>query len=299
MKQLETQIVEIFCEMDEFCKVYENYCQKNLLVDKSQITPKSGISLSEIMTILVCFHLSNHRTFKWFYLGLVQLCWKKHFPKLPSYNRFVELMRVAIVPLTLYMVSKCSGNCTGISFVDSTTLDVCHTRRINFHKVFKNLAKKAKSSTGWFYGFKLHLVINDRGEIISFCLTAGNVDDRNTDVMDHLSKNLFGKLFGDRGYLSKTLFEDLYQKNITLVTKLKKNMKNRLMDLCDKILLRKRAIIESVNDFLKNICQIEHTRHRSPTNFLANLVSGVVAYCFIPKKPSLNIDRNIYGLLAA
>jgi hypothetical protein len=145
---------------------------------------------------------------------------------------------------------------------------------------------------GWFYGFKLHLTVNDKGEITSFCITTGNVDDRNDSVIDILTKDLFGKLFGDRGYISKKIFKKLYNKKIQLFTKIRSNMKNKLMSIEDKLLLRKRAIIESINDFLKNICYIEHTRHRSLTNFLVNIASGISAYSFIPKKPSLKIQRN-------
>ena len=140
---------------------------------------------------------------------------------------------------------------------------------------------------GWFYGFKLHLIINEQGEILSFCLTSGNVDDRNEAVMDSLTKEIFGKLFADRGYISQKLFEKLLKKDITLITRAKKNMKNKLMDYYDRIMLRKRTVIESVNDFLKNICNIEHSRHRSITNFLVNLVSALAAYSFLPKKPSI------------
>jgi hypothetical protein len=103
---------------------------------------------------------------------------------------------------------------------------------------------------------------------------------------------LFGKLFGDKGYLSQKLFEDLHSKGIELIAKLKKNMKNRLMYLKDKLLLRKRAIIQTINDQLKNICQIEHTRHRSVYNFSTNIIAGLVAYSFLPKKPSLNHDKS-------
>lgn len=140
---------------------------------------------------------------------------------------------------------------------------------------------------GWFYGFKLHLIINEQGEILSFCLTSGNVDDRNEAVMDSLTKEIFGKLFADRGYISQKLFEKLLKKDITLITRAKKNMKNKLMDYYDRLMLRKRTVIESVNDFLKNICNIEHSRHRSITNFLVNLVSALAAYSFLPKKPSI------------
>ena len=140
---------------------------------------------------------------------------------------------------------------------------------------------------GWFYGFKLHLIINEQGEILSFCLTSGNVDDRNEAVMDSLTKEIFGKLFADRGYISQKLFEKLLKKDITLITRAKKNMKNKLMDYYDRLMLRKRTVIESVNDFLKNICNIEHSRHRSITNFLVNLVSALAAYSLLPKKPSI------------
>ena len=245
------------------------------------------------MTICVCFHLSGYRTFKGYYTKLIQKDYRKFFPKLVSYNRFVELMPYAAIPLTLFIQYTSSKSpCTGISFVDSTTLDVCDNHRIPQHKVFGGLAQRGKSSTGWFYGFKLHLVINDCGEILSFCLTPGNTDDRSKDVMEHLTKDIFGKLFADKGYVSKKLSEELFEKGIELITKQKKNAKNPgIMRLSDRLLLRKRAVIESVNDFLKNICQIEHSRHRSSCNFVVNLVAGLAAYSFLPKKPSIRVEK--------
>jgi len=288
-------ITAVFCDVDDFCQAFERYCQTHLLpkdMDNKGFFPKSSMALSEIMTIVILFHLSGYRTFKWYYQRYVCNNMRDCFPRLVSYNRFVELMGISLLPLTVYMMKYRVGKCTGISFIDSTTLDVCDNRRIYSHKVFDGAAQRGKSSTGWFYGFKLHLIINDMGEILTFALTPANVDDRNTSLIEHMSKGLFGKLFGDKGYLSAKLFGQLFSKGITLFTKLKKNMKNVLMDLSDKILLRKRAVIESVNDFLKNVCQIEHSRHRSQLNFLVNLVSGLVAYSFLPNKPSLNIDRS-------
>lgn len=286
------ELLAIFCDVDDFCKAYEDYCKTHLLMDKEEVIPKTSMSLSEIMTIVIYFHLSNYRTFKWYYLKFVCIILKPYFPKLVSYNRFVEIMKMSIVPLTLYLMKYRVGKCTGISFIDSTTLDVCDQHRIYSHKVFKDLAKRGKSSTGWFYGFKLHLIINDMGEILSVCLTSGNIDDRDWNVISRLTKQIYGKLFADRGYLSQKLFEKLFDKNITLITKIKKNMKNTLVSFSDKLLLRKRAVIESVNDFLKNICQIEHSRHRSIDKFFVNLLSALVAYSFIPKKPALNICNN-------
>ena len=248
------ELLAIFCDVDDFCNDYEDYCQHHLLMDKEQIVPKTSMSLSEIM-------------------------------------------KMSIVPLTLYLMKYRVGKCTGINFIDSTTLDVCDTHRIYSHKVFKNLAQRGKSSTGWFYGFKLHLVINDMGEILSVFLTSGNVDDRDWNVIARLTKELYGKLSADRGYLSQKLFEKLLENNIHLITKLKKNMKNKLVNFSVKLLLRRRAVIESVNDFLKNICQIEHSRHRSVDNFFFSPViscskiesilsenAGIVS----PKCPQIN-----------
>ena len=236
---------------------------------------------------------SGYRTFKWYYIHEVMKHQRQNFPALVSYNRFVEIMRYAFVPLLLYTIRGRFGKCSGISFVDSTPIKVCDNQRIRTNHVFSDYAKRGKSSMGWFYGFKLHLIINDEGEILSFCLTSGNVDDRDENVMNSLTKEIFGKLFADRGYISQKLFENLLKKDITLVTRAKKNMKNKLMDLYDRIMLRKRTVIESVNDFLKNVCDIEHSRHRSITNFLVNLVSALAAYSFLPKKPSIRFHSDM------
>jgi len=175
-------------------------------------------------------------------------------------------------------------------------LRVCHIRREKQHKVFEDWAEKSKSSMGWFYGFKLHLIVNDCGELMAFKVTAANVDDRR--LVSESSKGLSGKLFGDKGYISGPLFDQLYQQGLQLVTKIKKNMKNKFMPLVDKLLLRKRAIIETVNDPLKNISQIEHTRHRSVFNFMVNLAAGLVAYSLQDKKPSLNLNQQHQQVLS-
>ena len=279
--------VAVFCDVDDFCKEYERYCMHSLMMEKQRIIPKTRMALSEIMTILIMYHLSGYRTFKWYYTKYVMVYQKKNYPDLVSYNRFVEIMEYALVPLVLYIVRARFVKCSGISFADSTPIKVCDNHRIRTNHVFSEYAKMGKSSMGWFYGFKLHLIINEQGEILSFCLTSGNVDDRNEAVMDSLTKEIFGKLFADRGCISQKLFENLLKKDITLITRAKKNMKNKLMDYYDRLMLRKRTVIESVNDFLKNICNIEHSRHRSITNFLVNLVSALAAYSFLPKKPSI------------
>ena len=198
--------------------------------------------------------------------------------------------------LAIFLKTCCLGKCTGISYIDSTPLRSCHIKREKQHKVFKGIAQKGQCSLGWFYGFKLHIIINDRGEILDFIITPGNVNDRKPLNDMDLHKRIFGKLYGDKGYISKDLFEKLFVDGVHLITKIKKNMKNSLILLQDKIALRKRALIETVNDELKNICQIEHTRHRSFENFTTNLLSGLIAYSFFDKKPSINLQEDIIDM---
>lgn len=287
------KITEIFCLVDDFCKEIETVKEGHILIEngpKKQRIRKFKMSDSEVITILIIFHLMNFRELKHFYINYVQVHLKSEFPDTVSYNRFIELQQKAFLPMCIFLKTCCLGNCTGISFIDSTPLKVCHIKREKQHKVFKDIAMKGQCSIGWFYGFKLHLVINDKGEIIDFLFTPGNTDDRQPLKDKNFHKKLFGKLFGDKGYISQTLFEEMFIDGIHLITKPRKNMKNSLMHIKDKIILRKRALIETVNDQLKNICQIEHSRHRSFNNFLANMVSALVAYSFLPKKPSLNIE---------
>ncbi len=212
-------------------------------------------------------------------------------PKLVSYNRFVELQKEVAVPLTIFIKKVLLGKCTGISFVDSTTLRVCKNQRIQMHKVFKGIAQRGQCSIGWFFGFKLHLICNEKGEILNFMFTLGNVDDRQPLNYKGFVDFLYGKLVADKGYISKNLFQRLFVDGIQLITKLKNNIKGALMSVSDKVLLRHRAIIETVNDELKNIAQVEHSRHRSFDNFVVNLLGGIAAYCLFPKKPCINIVK--------
>ena len=280
-------LLELFCAVDDFCRQLEPAWQRQQLASGLRQRTRQ-LSLSEIMTILIAFHCSGYRNFKTYYREQVGRHWRTEFPGLVSYTRFVEFRPSTLLPLCAYL-RTCLGPCTGISFVDSTPLAVCDTHRLHQHKVFAGVAQRGKSSTGWFFGFKWHLLFNDRGELLNLALTPGNVDDR--QPVPRLVKRLFGKLFADKGYLSQALFQPLWETfGLQLITKLKSNMKNRLLPLADKILLRKRAIAETIIDQLKNISQIEHTRHRSVTNFLVNLLCGLIAYCHQPKKPSLQLD---------
>lgn len=145
------QLLAIFCDVDDFCEEYMKYCTTHLLMNKSKIVPSTSMHLSEIMTIVIMFHLSHMRTFKWYYKDCVSKQWRGYFPRLVSYNRFVEIMQGITATLTLYLMKHRFGKCSGISFIDSTTLDVCDSHRIRSNKVFAATARRGKSSTGWFF----------------------------------------------------------------------------------------------------------------------------------------------------
>ena len=287
------KITEIFYLVDEFCQEFHKAKEGHILERKAPKKLRNKafkMSDSEVITALIIFHLGQFRNLKHFYIFYLQKHLRKEFPVTVSYNRFVELQKKALLPMASFLQLCCLGKCTGISYIDSTPIRVCHIKREFNHKIMKGLATKGQCSMGWFFGFKLHIVINDRGEILDFLFTQAHVDDREPLKNKNFHKSVFGKLFGDKGYIGKTLFEELFIDGIHLITKLRKNMKNSLMHIHEKVLLKKRALIESVNNELKNMCQIEHTRHRSFENFLGNLISGLIAYSFFPKKPSLNID---------
>ena len=291
----------LFVEIDDFWKNLDHFYAQKLIEDGTRHRNRSGqLRLSEIMTLLIAFQTSGYRTFKDFYR--YALAHHRHdFPDLVSYDRFFYLIPRAVAPLMVYLQAKGFDQSTGIAFIDSTALKVCHHKRISRHRVFDGIAQIGKTTMGWFLGFKLHLIINDRGGLLNCRLTPGNVDDRS--VVKKMTESLFGTLFGDKGYVSQSLFESLLARGLKLVTHMRSNMKGRLMALEEKILLRKRSLIETVNDTLKNVCQIEHSRHRSPMNFLAHLVAGLIAYTRLPKKPSLKMEypdlpQNTFCLLA-
>jgi hypothetical protein len=266
-------LLELFCNVDDFYNEFLRVWNRLLLSSGEKRRQRvRSLTVGEIMTILITFHQSHYRDFKAYYCELVLRYWRSEFPELVSYTRFVEYIPSVLVPLAVYLRTCCLGQCSGVSFIDSTSLDVCLNQCIHSHKVFAGLVERGKTSTGWFFGFKLHLVVNDAGELLSFCITPGNVDDRKP--VPRLAK----KLFGDKGYLSQSLAQMLHQLfDLQLITKLRSNMKNQLMLLTDRMLLRKRAIIETIIDQLKNISQIEHSRHRSISNFFVNVLCGLIA----------------------
>lgn len=284
-------IVEMFCDIDDFCK---NWFKENSLYVLPSPTRKRRrsckMSVSEIMILVILFHLSHYRTFKDYYCDCVQQSMKDYFPELVSYNRFTEIMSRVLIPLSAYLYSRL-GEKTGLYYVDSTPLEVCHNKRIPRHRTFQDIAQRGKTSMGWFFGFKLHVVINPQGELVSFCVTKGNVDDR--EPLEQLFKNLEGLAVGDKGYVSKEKSESLLKKGVKLITRVRKNMKEKTTTHFEKFFLNHRGLVETVIEQLKTICHINHSRHRKPDNFVVNLVSGLMAYMLRPRKPSLKLHTKI------
>jgi hypothetical protein len=291
---LHDKITEIFIKVDDFCNEFKNefskYQSKKICSDKKIRNRAASVCDSEVITLLIAFHKGQFRNFKHFYLHYCCVHLKSDFPGLVSYNRFIELSHRHAIVFMFFIHYACKGECTGISFIDSTVLRVCHNKRIKRNKVFKGVAQVGKSTMGWFFGFKLHLIINDKGEILSFYLSAGNTDDRDVKTITSMTKKIFGKLFGDKGYISKALSDLLFGNGIQLITQVRRNMKKKALSNEEKLLLRKRSVIETVNDELKNICQVEHTRHRSLNGFILNIMGAIAAYSFFPKKPSIKMD---------
>ncbi len=280
-------LLELYCHVDAFCQVFLPHWDQQLRAHRQRTRRRPGqLAPSEVMTILIHFHQVRFRDFKTYYLVYVLGHLHREFPHAVSYQRFVELIPSTVGPLCAYL-QTCLGTCSRLSFVDSTALAVCHNRRIRQHRVFRHVSQRGNTALGWFYGFKLHLVINHHGELLACQLTPGNIDDRRP--VPKLAEWLWGRLFGDKGYLSQPLTRELLQtRRVRLVTHLKRNMVNRLLLLHEKVILRRRALVETVFDQLKHLLHIEHTRHRSPANFAVNLVAGLVAYCHQPTKPSIS-----------
>ena len=284
-------IVSLFCEIHDFFMMSEAYHSTHCLPSETTPEPRGRprqLHPSEVMTILIAFHQSGYRTFKHFYQRHVCVYYRAEFPRLVSYSRFVQLKQEMLTLLTSYLSAK-RGICGGVSFIDATRLCVCDNKRISSHRVFAKTAERSKTSMGWFYGFKLHLIINDEGSLLRVDLTPGNIDDRH--LVEKLSHRLEGSLYGDRGYISKDLRQRLRQRGINYVYKVRKNMDPLPLSVSDEVFLKKRGLIESVIKEFKTQTQLEHTRHRSFENFQVNGVSALIAYQLLETKPSLNLHE--------
>ncbi len=272
-------LIELFCDVDDFCQPFGPAWRRQLRsAGEIQRQRERRLRVSEIITILIHVHQSHDRNCKAHATEYVLARLRGEFPGLVSANRLVAFIPSVVVVRCACLRTCRLGTWTGISFIDSTALAVCNNPSIHAHKACAGLAQRGKMSTGWLFGFTLQLIVNDRDELLNVMLTPGNVDDRKP--VPKMVRRIFGSLFGDKGYRSKTLRDELLRAfNVELVTGVRATMKNALMPWMDKLLLRKRAIVETITDQRKNVSHIEHSRHRSPINFLVNLLCGLIAYC--------------------
>jgi len=287
----EKKLIELFIALDDFCLALYQW-QSKQAVGPQAATNKPVMSDSELLTVLVFYHFSGYKCFEYYYHELLEKELHSYFPQQVSYERFVALIPRILPGLYVFLKWRtCLSQRTGTYFIDSKKLPVCDNHRIYQNKVFLQVATRGKSSTGWFFGFKLHLVINEYGEVVNFLFTPANVADNNQQVLQHQLQGLQGNCYGDRGYLS-SLFEQFYQQGLQLITKIRSKMKNKLVRLEDKLKLRKRALIESVNDILMSVFDLEHTRHRSPKNAYAHMLAALIAYCFYDNKPAVFFPKS-------
>jgi hypothetical protein len=243
-----------------------------------------------MMTIEILYHLSGYKCFEYYYHKEVEHGGlRNYFPAAPSYNRFVQLKPRIVTLMILFVQCRRLGALCGIYYADSTKLAVCHNRRIHSNRVFKGKDARGKTSTGWFFGFKLFLVVNAFGQIVRIAFTTGDKTDNNFKLMLKLFNKLQGWAFADKGFINQKAFKQLFNQGLNLTTGIRSNMKNKLMNMTQKLLLKKRGMIESVNDILKTVCDIEHTRHRSPVNALPNLFAAIAAYSLLDRLPSVFI----------
>jgi hypothetical protein len=281
-------ITALYCCLDDFCKVFADWEAHQLIPSGQTKKKRAGkLSRAEMLFIMVLFHLSPYKHFKVFYLYEIGCQHRACFRDLPHYDRFVSLMPRLFAPL-MVLLHSLSGEQTGVYFADSSKLAVCHNRRIDRHKVFDGLAARGKTAMGWFSGLKLHFVINHKGQIMALKITPGNTAD--STVLGEIAQNLTGKLYADKGYISRAVFTKLWQRGLHLITGIRRNMRNHLMLLGDKIMLRKRFVIETVLDILKCEMGLEHSRHRSPVNAMVHALSCLVAYAYRPGKPSISLN---------
>lgn len=275
----------IFAIVDDFCKTYEDWIHHKLLSSPKARIRKGKLSLSEVLSIMIFYHFSQFKHFKAYYKYFVEP--KNLFTNPPCYDRFIQIIPSIFMPITI-MMHYLSGKTTGIYYADSTHFAVCKNIRIARHKTFEGLAARGHSSIDWFYGLKLHMIINEHSEIVAVKITKGNVDDRKAFEEMAVKKELQGKCYADKGFISKELFKRLYQRGLMLITGIKQNMKNYLMPILDKLMLRKRFIIETIFGYLKENFNLRPNKHRSPTNFFVTLFAALIAYQIKPNKPAIS-----------
>lgn len=286
MTNLDDKITEIYCNVDEFCKAFDNFLHTRSIGKRPKKEPK--LSKSEICTILILYHLSGMKCFKYFYLKVVlEGSLRNDFRQALTYNRFLELVPRSLMYLYGFMEMRCCISEEGIYYIDSKKITVCHNRRIHSHKVFMGLAQRGHCSVGYFFGFKLFIVLDHIGRIRKFMITPANKADNNKNLLCGFLKGIKGKVFGDKGFINAAAWSELFENGLQIITKLRSNMKNKLINLEDKLFLSKRGVIESAFNLMITQCDLEHHRHRSPANAFCSMHAALIAYTFLETLPSI------------
>lgn len=292
----ENQLWHIFMEADDYCLALQAWSQRNGRDTRRSYWQNPQLSDSEIITILVFYHYSGYKCFQYYYQRMVLGELRSYFPKAVSYERFLASIPRLVPSIYVFLqVLMSQSKRTQFYFIDSKKLAVCHNKRIHSHRVFDGIAERGKTSVGWFYGLKTHLLLNHMGQIVNFQLTPGNISDNHPDLLKDMLGDLKGECYGDKGYLT-SLFEHFYERGMHIVSKVRNNMKNKLMPISQKMRLKKRGLIESVFDIMTSVLDLEHARHRKPANALAHILSCLCAYCFYPNKPSVFVQQK-HGLV--
>lgn len=279
---------ELFCLIDDFCIRFKPIYLKNLK-DSGVIKRcrDAFLELSEIIYLATWFHLSNYRTFKHF-IAFVGFYHRKDFKTLPCYQRINALVaQHAYAIIAFFEALLVKPKLDHIHLVDSTPLAVCKNTRINRHRTFRATAGRGKSSTGWFYGFKLHLIVNRACEIVSALVTPGNVADVTALFPLFQRHPVQGKLFGDRGYISEAYKQLLGSRQCEMITRARANMTQPVFSPEDEHYMCQRNLIETVNSQLKDDLGIEHSRHRSWRGYIAHVYASLIAYQCVTTKAKI------------
>ncbi|MBV8453662.1 MAG: IS982 family transposase [Deltaproteobacteria bacterium] len=281
------RLTEVFCEVDDFCQAFDAQWKVHLLGSGAAPRgPKPGLAVSEIITLLLVLHSAGFKYLKNFYQGFAMPMLRPGFPAMPCYEQFVTIQKRAFVPLLFFLLSR-MGKTTGIYYIDSTSLPVCDNHRLYRHKTFAGLARRGKTSRGWFFGFKLHLVFNHLNQIVACKLTPGHLHD--TQPVPQLTKHLLGKLFADKCYLGKQLAHALLGRGLTLFTRIRKNMKALPRALPDKLLLKARNMAETIIGTIKQFSSLNLPKHRLPLNAFLHLLATITADQINPIKPKFKL----------
>jgi hypothetical protein len=282
------KLTEIFIVCDDFCQEFEHYSLSQCYEQPAR--KERQMSQSEMMSILIFYHHSGMKCFKYYYeqiiLKLLRSYWKKPY----AYEAFVAQMPRVNLLLFAFLSACRLATTTPANYIDSTKLVVAHNRRKQKNKTFQGLARTGKTSTGWFFGFKLHAIINQQGQLVVFGITPANVADNNQNLLNQLTQRLKGFLYGDKGYLT-ALAEKFKERGLELITKYRRTRGLQPLSYQKYYYLQHRGLIETVFDCLKNLCNLDHTRHRSPVNFFVNIWSALLAYTFFDEFPAITPFR--------